>query len=264
VIEVVIQQAIAECNSLGIVGKDVTPFLLQRVVAATKGQSLEANIALIENNAKAASQIAIHLSSLQSSSTHQPQIMQSEPSQEIEKFPLEEQRQPTEIMVIGSMAVDLTCTLHSLSTSTMQLHTSHPAKVHTSVGGVAHNIALAASYASSGSVRLVTSISEDPDGSWLRHYVARTGLDVQFLRSHNSGGTARYVAIHDKNGELLVAAADMQIIERFEEEGIKKAIEGGNPKFVAFDGNISPITVNAILQQRNPETRGLSSCDFEY
>ena len=42
-------------------GKDVTPFLLSRVLASTKGRSLETNAALIENNARVAARVAVAL-----------------------------------------------------------------------------------------------------------------------------------------------------------------------------------------------------------
>lgn len=42
-------------------GKDVTPFLLQEIFDATRGQSLTANIALVRNNARLATAIAIEL-----------------------------------------------------------------------------------------------------------------------------------------------------------------------------------------------------------
>jgi len=57
-IEPVIAAALAEAGRLGIRGKDVTPFLLAEIVKATKGRSLQANIALVKNNAKVAAEIA--------------------------------------------------------------------------------------------------------------------------------------------------------------------------------------------------------------
>ena len=45
----------------GITGKAVTPFLLARVKDLTGGDSLEANIALVKNNAKLAAEVAAAL-----------------------------------------------------------------------------------------------------------------------------------------------------------------------------------------------------------
>ena len=57
----VIDAALEEAHSRGIRGKDVTPFLLERVFHATGGASLEANIALVLNNARLAGAIAREL-----------------------------------------------------------------------------------------------------------------------------------------------------------------------------------------------------------
>ena len=60
----IIAQAQDEADANNIHGKAVTPFLLQRLYELTGGRSLEANIALVRNNARLAAQIAIELSSL--------------------------------------------------------------------------------------------------------------------------------------------------------------------------------------------------------
>jgi pseudouridine-5'-phosphate glycosidase len=56
-----IEAAVDEAEALGVSGKALTPFLLSRMMELTKGRSLEANIALIENNARLAARIAAAL-----------------------------------------------------------------------------------------------------------------------------------------------------------------------------------------------------------
>ncbi|TVQ57635.1 MAG: pseudouridine-5'-phosphate glycosidase [Rhodobacteraceae bacterium] len=53
-----IEAAVAEAAAEGVSAKAVTPFLLSRILAATGGRSLDANVALIENNARLAARIA--------------------------------------------------------------------------------------------------------------------------------------------------------------------------------------------------------------
>lgn len=53
-----IEAALAEAAAQGIAAKAVTPFLLQRLFEMTAGRSLEANIALVLNNARLAAAIA--------------------------------------------------------------------------------------------------------------------------------------------------------------------------------------------------------------
>ncbi|MXW59264.1 MAG: pseudouridine-5'-phosphate glycosidase [Acidimicrobiia bacterium] len=62
-IEAAIAQACVHADAEGISGKELTPFLLQWLVDATDGESLEANKELVVNNAKVAALIAQHLTS---------------------------------------------------------------------------------------------------------------------------------------------------------------------------------------------------------
>ena len=61
VINPAIDQAIRECNELGIKGKETTPFLLAKVKELTGGDSLDSNIRLVFNNAEVAAKTACEL-----------------------------------------------------------------------------------------------------------------------------------------------------------------------------------------------------------
>ena len=63
-IEERIAEAVADAKAQGVGKKEATPFLLERVVELTEGKSLEANIALIRNNAMLAAQAAAELARL--------------------------------------------------------------------------------------------------------------------------------------------------------------------------------------------------------
>lgn len=60
----IIAQAQSDADAHTIKGKDVTPYLLQRIFELTDGQSLTANIALVRNNAGFAAKISAELNSL--------------------------------------------------------------------------------------------------------------------------------------------------------------------------------------------------------
>jgi pseudouridine-5'-phosphate glycosidase len=60
-IEARIAAAVADAERQGVSRKALTPFLLQRIFELTGGKSLIANIALVENNARVAAQIAVAL-----------------------------------------------------------------------------------------------------------------------------------------------------------------------------------------------------------
>lgn len=58
----VILRALDDAEAQGVAAKSVTPFLLQRIFELTEGRSLTSNIALVLNNARLASEIAIEMS----------------------------------------------------------------------------------------------------------------------------------------------------------------------------------------------------------
>jgi pseudouridine-5'-phosphate glycosidase len=59
--ESAIAQALGEAEARGVRGRALTPFLLSRVSALTEQASLDANLALLENNARVGAQIAVAL-----------------------------------------------------------------------------------------------------------------------------------------------------------------------------------------------------------
>ncbi len=61
-IDPMVTAAVADAEAAGIRGKEVTPYLLNAILARTGGRSLTANIALIRNNARLAAEIAVELS----------------------------------------------------------------------------------------------------------------------------------------------------------------------------------------------------------
>ena len=63
-IEARIAEAIKGAEAENVSRKDLTPFLLKRIFELTEGKSLAANIALVENNAAVAAQIAVQLAAM--------------------------------------------------------------------------------------------------------------------------------------------------------------------------------------------------------
>ncbi|MGB9781199.1 pseudouridine-5'-phosphate glycosidase [Caldanaerobacter sp.] len=63
-IEKAIEEAIFEADRLGIRGKALTPFLLEKIKDLTGGKSLKANIELVKNNARVGAKIAVQLNKL--------------------------------------------------------------------------------------------------------------------------------------------------------------------------------------------------------
>ncbi|MDZ7795447.1 MAG: pseudouridine-5'-phosphate glycosidase [Spirochaetia bacterium] len=59
-----IEVALDEARRIGIFGKELTPFLLEKIKELTGGESLNANIELVKNNAAVAAKIAVAYSAL--------------------------------------------------------------------------------------------------------------------------------------------------------------------------------------------------------
>jgi pseudouridylate synthase len=55
----VLDGALRDCDDAGITGAAITPFVLGRIAAATDGRSVPANLALAENNARVAAEVAV-------------------------------------------------------------------------------------------------------------------------------------------------------------------------------------------------------------
>lgn len=71
---------------------------------------------------------------------------------------------PADVLVAGSVAVDLSCDYVGFKSSdtTPQPHTSNPAQISQSIGGVGHNVALAAHRASATpNVRFCSMVGDD-------------------------------------------------------------------------------------------------------
>ena len=59
----IIEAAVGEATKAGIRGGAVTPFVIERIAAATGGRTIAANLALVERNAAVAADIAGALAS---------------------------------------------------------------------------------------------------------------------------------------------------------------------------------------------------------
>jgi pseudouridine-5'-phosphate glycosidase/pseudouridine kinase len=63
--DTIIEEAIRQADAAGIIGKDNTPFILNRVKELSGGKTLPANRALIESNVRRATIVARELANLE-------------------------------------------------------------------------------------------------------------------------------------------------------------------------------------------------------
>ena len=163
-----------------------------------------------------------------------------------------EEVEKVDILVAGSLAVDLACdyvprAAERMMNVTPSLHTSNPAIIEQSLGGVGYNVAIAAKHVGS-SVLFCSLVGDDLTGRAALASLHGEGLHaegVQILPSSAAARTAQYVATNDANKDLFVAMADMSIMELPERdldfEGTwEPMVRRTKPRWVVVDGNWSP------------------------
>ncbi|KAJ2253375.1 hypothetical protein GGI13_002729 [Coemansia sp. RSA 455] len=235
-IERAINVAVREAEEQGIKGKECTPFLLQRIVELTGGMSLLANIALVKNNARVASQISTSLASMGASSQWQ---------QKRSKHTRARAQRP--VLVVGGAAIDITSRIDATHATKSLSATSYPGAVLTSIGGVGQNIARAAHYLGAPTY-LVSAIGNDAHGHSIKLDLDRIGMSPAYLQFQAAGArTAVYNALHQPNGDLLVAVADMDINGMLSEQQIYNAFDELQPGVVGLDGNISTQALSTAI-----------------
>jgi len=148
-----------------------------------------------------------------------------------------------DVVVAGSLAVDLSCdfTPHKVAAGLVQPQpqTSNPASIKQSLGGVGQNLATALHYLGS-SVRLCSGVANDVAGSTVLQMLGQRGLDIAGVRKVDGSHTAQYVAINDVKKNLVLAMADMKILEdtnRDFDTSWKPHVETCKPKWFVVDSN---------------------------
>ena len=133
------------------------------------------------------------------------------------------------------------------------MYTSNPAQTSQSIGGVGHNVALAA-HRAGATVSLVSAIADDLAGRSILAQLSSSGLGMTAMQrlSHGSGArTAQYVAFNDTQKDLVMAMADMDILnspEMQSESFWHKTISAHSPKWIVADANWPPPTLSNLLK----------------
>jgi pseudouridylate synthase / pseudouridine kinase len=126
-----------------------------------------------------------------------------------------------DIVVAGSIALDINCDYYPSSTTSSshnispQLETSNPASISQSLGGVGFNITTA-THLLGASVRILTAVGSDIAGSTIKHILSERGIDttgIITLAKATGKRTAHYVAVNDTKKDLVMGMADMSILE---------------------------------------------------
>jgi pseudouridine-5'-phosphate glycosidase/pseudouridine kinase len=153
-----------------------------------------------------------------------PQIVVSDSPKNAASAPLQTVITPVEriktttspsVFVAGALAVDFSCDYAPISSAASKepvLHTSNPAKINQSLGGVAHNVARAANLVGDP-VRLCSSVGDDLSGRAALDALTKEGLERAGIKIREGSSTAQYVAVNDASKDLVIAMADMNILD---------------------------------------------------
>ncbi|CAK7568324.1 MAG: hypothetical protein SEPTF4163_006311 [Sporothrix epigloea] len=280
--EALIDRVVNEAAAGGHTGNRNTPFVLRRIRELTDHRTVGANLALVQANVARAAKMAVHVSALMASSKESSSPFTSYPattSPSIEA-PGRESRNTkvtpqtraeaipssrADVLVAGSLALDLSCDYvgdgdGSETTETNpKLYTSNPASIVPTVGGVGHNVALAAHTIGSPEgvrVRLCSLIGEDIAGKTVLNAMAAKGLDTSGVRqldaaTHTLARTAHYVAINGTDKNLMLAMADMAIFSSEKHafsSSWASAVAAAKPHWLVADANWSPARLHGWIR----------------
>jgi pseudouridine-5'-phosphate glycosidase/pseudouridine kinase len=165
---------------------------------------------------------------------------------------------PVDIVVAGALAVDFSCDYAPFANASSQTdplpHTSNPAVISQSLGGVAHNIAKAAHLLGS-SVRLYSAVGNDLSGRAAVSQLEDEGMSTSGIETlPKPARTAQYVAVNNANKDLALAMADMSILETIPQNLTSDlsaklfANPATQPKVFVADANWSSPALHTWLQ----------------
>lgn len=160
-------------------------------------------------------------------------------------------------MVVGSIALDTSSRFKEPNITSKD---SNPGHVESCIGGVGYNISLACKYGlkalspveeGSSNYRLVSVVANDFSGKTLINQLGASGIDTSgiHISTCDDHSTAQYISIHDERGDLIIACADMSLLEEdLVAQHIKGQLLRSQPKNIVFDCNISAKVMNEALE----------------
>jgi pseudouridine kinase len=133
------------------------------------------------------------------------------------------------------------------SMNTLALRTSNPASAVESFGGVARNIA--ENLARLGTqVALLTATGKDSSGAALLAHAEALGIDTRGALTLDDAASGTYTAVLDRDGEMVVALADMALYDRIDAAFVaSRQARLASASLVVADLNLPLDTVDALV-----------------
>jgi len=147
------------------------------------------------------------------------------------------------VLVVGGAGMDYVGRV----VGELEYQTSNTAKIRTSFGGVARNVA--ENLARLGhSVSLMSVFGNDPPGEQAIQYLERIGVDMVNVMRCSDCPTGSYIAILDAEGNLKIALDDMRALREITPEYIRTKFEViKNSSMVFIDANLQLKSIKALL-----------------
>jgi pseudouridine kinase len=148
------------------------------------------------------------------------------------------------VLCIGGAAIDLGLRLSAPPI----LGTSNLADAASSFGGVARNVAeLLARFGAAAS--LLGAVGEDAVGAELLAHLRAVGVDTTRSIVVPGGETARYVAVLDTDGELVIGVNAMQVTSAITADRIRAA-DLASVDWLFAECNLDADALTAVLERR--------------
>ena len=147
-------------------------------------------------------------------------------------------------VVIGGANIDLL----GAPQGALKQHTSNPGKVSSSAGGVGRNIAENLVHLGQ-SCWLMAPIGDDANGKFLEQHCQQLGIQTEGMVKIAGESTSTYLSIIDETGEMLVAIADMTLIDTFgtvQLQPFLPQLEAAS--IVVLDANLAPECLSFIIK----------------
>jgi pseudouridine-5'-phosphate glycosidase/pseudouridine kinase len=229
-----IDAAVADAMAANVRGKDVTPFVLQRVGERSGMQSLTANIALVKNNARTAARLARHVSG---------GALQRAPAQ---RRHLHSDTTAGRVVVAGGATRDVIMRLDT----ELQPRTTAYGQLHEAHGGVGRNVVESAARCGARA-SFVTVLGDDMIAEAVKAKLTALGVDLHVIAASNTA-TPTYNAWLSPDGALISAVADMRAFLKLTTCSVWTALQKldlGANDVVVLDSNIVPGTEPATLME---------------
>lgn len=147
------------------------------------------------------------------------------------------------VVGIGAANIDI----YGKSSIKIQTHYDHPAKIHTSVGGVTRNILTNLSKLNVNT-KFITAVGDDYFGKQIIDDCNENGIDTSNIITVKGASSGVFMQVQDGNNDMYLALCDMTALESISPVYINsKKKELLNAKVVVIDSSLRMDTIEEII-----------------